>query len=154
MSYFLTFLAVIFWIFRIFVAVMESINSEFICNTLNLGIEILIIFLSLPCLLLIIKRNLIGATLYLGMYGAYFGTALYNAYFGIDLNEELQIRNTMSLISSVIGVIIALFVFIDILFNKNRTNNSLNQKTDWYYNNDKFDREYDERADKNQYKIR
>lgn len=154
MSYFLTFLAVIFWIFRIFVAVMESINSEFICNTLNLGIEILIIFLSLPCLLLIIKRNLIGATLYLGMYGAYFGTALYNTYFGIDLNEELQITNTMSLISSVIGVIIPLFVFIDILFNKNRTNNSLNQKTDWYYNNDKFDREYDERADKNQYKIR
>ena len=131
MSYFLTFLAVIFWIFRIFVAVMESINSEFICNTLNLGIEILIIFLSLPCLLLIIKRNLIGATLYLGMYGAYFGTALYNAYFGIDLNEELQITNTMSLISSVIGVIIPIFVFIDILFNKNRTNNSLNQKTDW-----------------------
>lgn len=154
MSYFLTFLAVIFWIFRIFVAVMESINSEFICNTLNLGIEILIIFLSLPCLLLIIKRNLIGATLYLGMYGAYFGTALYNAYFGIDLNEELQITNTMSLISSVIGVIIPIFVFIDILFNKNRTNNSLNQKTDWYYNNDKFDREYDERADKNQYKLR
>lgn len=154
MSYFLTFLAVIFWIFRIFVAIMESIGEVFICNTLNLGIEILIIFLSLPCLLLIIKRNLIGATLYLGMYGAYFGTALYNSYFGINLDQELQITNTISLISSAIGVIIPIFVFIDILLNKNRTNNSLNKKTDWYYNNDKFDREYDERADKNQYKIR
>lgn len=153
-SYLLTMLGIMFWIFRAFVAALETIEKEFICTTLNLQLEIIILFATLPCMLLVIKRNLVGATLYLGIYGAYFGTALYNSFMGINGTEGLTISNSMSLLSSILGIIIPLFTFLDILLNKHRRNIGLDKKTEWYYNNDKFDREYDERADRNQYKIK
>ena len=153
-SYLLTTLGIMFWIFRGFVAAFESIEKEFICTTLNLQLEIIILFATLPCMLLVIKRNLVGATLYFGIYGAYFGTALYNSLMGMNGAEGLTISNSISLLSSVLGIIIPLFTFLDILLNRYRRNVGLDKKTEWYYNNEKFDREYDERADRNQYKIR
>lgn len=153
-SYLLTTLGIMFWIFRGFVAALESMEMEFICTTLNLKLEIIILFATLPCMLLVIKRNLVGATLYFGIYGAYFGTALYNSFMGMNGEEGLTISNSMSLFSSVLGIIIPLFTFLDILLNRYRRNLGLDKKTEWYYNNEKFDREYDERADRNQYKIR
>lgn len=153
-SYLLTTLGIMFWIFRGVVAAMETIEKEFICTTLNLQLEIIILFATLPCMLLIIKRNLVGATLYLGIYGAYFGTALYNSLIGMNGAEGLTISNTISLLSSILGIIIPVFTFLDILLNRYRRNVGLDKKTEWYYNNERFDREYDERADRNQYKIR
>ena len=56
---------------------------------------------------------------------------------------------------AIVGVVIPVLTFIDILLNKNRKAIiGGNNKTDWYYKNDQYDRQYDERADKNQYKIR
>lgn len=153
-SYLLTTLGIMFWIFRGFVAALESMEMEFICTTLNLQLEIIILFATLPCMLLVIKRNLVGATLYFGIYGAYFGTALYNSFMGMNGEEGLTISNSISLFSAVLGIIIPLFTFLDILLNRYRKNVGLDKKTEWYYNNEKFDREFDERADRNQYKIR
>lgn len=152
-SYLLTLFGIMFWIFRGAVAVMESIGKEFVCQTLNLQLEIIVLFATLPCMILIIKRNLVGATIYLGIYGAYFGTALYNSIMGLS-GEQLTISNSVEFISSIIGILIPLLTFLDILINKNRRNVGLDKKTEWYYKNDKFDRQYDERADRNQYKIK
>ena len=40
------------------------------------------------------------------------------------------------------------------MFNKNRKGSTKDNKTDWFYATDKDEREFDERADRNQYKIR
>lgn len=153
-SYFLTFFSILFWLFRVVVAAMESLGKAFVCTTLNLQLEIILIFASLPCILLILKRNLIGATVFLGMYVSYFGTALYNNFMGINGTQGLTISNSVSLLSSALGIILPIFVFLDILINKNRRNIKLDKKTAWYFKNEKFDRVYDERADRNQYKIK
>lgn len=58
----------------------------------------------------------------------------------------------MGLLVSVIGIILAILTLIDVLFNKDRTNTGMNKKTDWFYNNKDFDRQLDERADKNNYR--
>ena len=154
-SYLLTTLGIIFWLLRAVIAVMEYLGKAFICTTLNLNIEIAVIFATLPCMLFVIKRNLIGAACYMGIYGAYFGTALYNNIMKItDVEHSLVINDSVSLLLSVLGIIIPLFTFLDILINKNRKNTTLNSKVGWFYDNEQFDRKFDERADRNEYKIK
>ena len=56
-----------------------------------------------------------------------------------------------NLIVNLLGIIVALLTFLDILINKNRRKFGADKKTDWFYKNDKYEREYDERADKKLY---
>ena len=51
-----------------------------------------------------------------------------------------------------IGLVLAILVFFDLVIAKMRKTDPKDQKTDWYFKNDKYDRQYDERADKNQYR--
>lgn len=154
-SYLLTFMGIIFWVFRTVVAVMEYLGKSFICTTLNLNIEIIVIFATLFFFLFVIKRNLIGAAFYFGINGAYFGTALFNSLMQIkDVEYGLTINTTLDLLFAVMGILIPLFTFLDILINKNRKNTTLSGKVGWFYDNEEFDRKFDERADRNQYKIK
>ena len=154
-SYLLTILGIVFWIFRAIVAILFSNNAGFIIEPLNLTFEIAVVFLTIPCMILVLKRNIIGAALYMAVYVSYFGTAIYNSVNGIIDENVLNASSSAELAISIIGVIIPILTFLDILFNKNRK--ALvggGRSTDWYYNNDEYDRKYDDRADKNQYKIR
>ena len=139
-SFLLLFFAIIFWGFRVIVCLMNSMQLEFFAVPYNSGFEIAMLFVSVLCFVLIVKRNLIGATIYLGLAFAYFGSSLYE----ISGSEVLL---------EVIGILIPLCIFFDILFNKNKFNFAEARKTEWYYGNDKFDRQYDERADRNHYKM-
>lgn len=151
-SYLLTFLGVIFWCFRAIATVMYQLDKTFFAVPLNDTLEIIVLFATLPCLLLVIRRNLIGAAAYLGIYGSYFGTALYEAF--VKAGEVgYNVMNVSDIMCLVVGVLIPLLTFLDILFNKHRGNFGLDNKTKWFYNNEKFDREFDERADRNQYRL-
>lgn len=151
-SYLLTFLAIIFWIFRVITTLLYEFDVDFFSVPLNETLEIIVLFATLPCLLLVIKRNIIGAAAYFGIYGAYFGTALYNQIMGIN-EQGLNIVNASDSLILFVGILISLFTFFDILLNKHRGNFGADSKTKWFYNNDKYDREFDERADRNQYKF-
>ena len=152
-SYLLTILGIIFWIFRAIVTALYTSGVSFAIEPLNVGWEIALVFASIPCIVLVLKRNIIGAALYVAVYVSYFGTALYNSLNHVS--DALNVNGTIDLIMSIIGVLIPVLTFIDILFNKNRKA-ILGGKndTDWYYNNKDYDRQFDERADRNQYKIK
>ena len=151
-SYLLTFLAIIFWCFRVVTTLLYELDVDFFSVPLNETLEIIVLFASLPCLMLVIKRNIVGAAAYFGIYGAYFGTALYNQVMGIH-EEGITVVNASDSLLLFCGVVIALLTFLDILLNKHRGNFGADSKTKWFYNNEKFDREFDERADRNQYKF-
>jgi len=121
-------------------------KGEFICVPYNTSVEILILFLTIPCILGVIRRNRIIATLYFGMYGAYFGTVLYNDLTASTIDYFAVLMNAL-------GIILPLLIFLDIIIQKSGIVPS-NIESDWYYDNEKYDRQYDERADRNQYKIR
>ena len=53
---------------------------------------------------------------------------------------------------AVIGIILPLLIVIDTLLDKNRKAHPVDKQTDWFYKNKDFDREVDERADRNQYR--
>ena len=152
LSYLLTFFGILYWFFRIIVTLLYQLQMDFFAQPINLTAEITVLFLTLPCLLLVIKRNIIGAAAYLGIYATYFGAALYESFLGMQ-EAGLNIVNSSNMIFTVIGVIIPLLTFLDILFNKNRSLGKDDKEGDWFYKNEQFDRKLDERADKNQYRI-
>ena len=119
---------------------------------INEPFEIAILFATLLCLVLIVKRKLIGSILYLTLHAIYFGGDITTKLSVITNNELLTISQSTELMFSIIGIILPLAVLIDLLLDKNRKLNPKDKKTDWFYKNEEFDRKLDERADKNNYR--
>lgn len=141
----------IFWLFRLIIAFTFSMGMDIGIVPLNMNIEILLLFITLICMFLIGKRKVIGAIIYLASYGLYFGIDVYNGVIFI-LNGTVGMINYTSLFISFIGIVLPLFVLFEILFDKNRREHPVDKKTDWYYKNNQYDRKYDERADRNNYR--
>ena len=153
-SYLIVILAIIYWGFRVVVSLLYAMGQEFICQPLNANIEIAILFLTIPSIIFIFRRNVVAATLYFGMYAAYFGTILYNSFWNVSAEtESLVLTDATSIMISALGIVIPFLVFADIILQKSRFH-SADRDTDWYYENEKYDRNFDERADRNQYKIK
>ena len=146
-----------FWAFRIIVAGTYELGADFGgIEPLNQTLEIILLFVVLACMLLIIKRKMVGALIYLLGYGMYFGT---NVMTGITtlitVNSDMNMSNAgmyLNTFIALIGIIIPVAVLFDLLLDKNRKANPKDKKTDWFYKNEQFDREMDDRADKNNYR--
>ena len=143
--------AVIFWVLRVAAAFAASMEFEFLLQPLNLPIEIILAFVTFACIILIFKRKLIGALVYLFSHLGYFGVYLYNILINV---EEIVVVDYINVMVSIIGIILPLIILIDVGMSQSaKKTTSKTKKTDWYYQNEKFDRKYDERADRNQYKF-
>ena len=70
----------------------------------------------------------------------------------LSTNGSLSMAENMGLMISMLGIILPLAVLIDLLLDKNRKLNPKDKKTDWFYQNEEFDRKLDDRADKNNYR--
>ena len=151
-SYLITFLGILYWIFRVIVCLLFTIQADFFAVPTDLNLEIGMLFVTVICFVFIFKRSLIAATIYFGMYFAYFGTALYNQYFMIE-EAGVTVANSSNSMALFIGIIIPMLTFFDILFNKSRKGSGGDKQTDWFFKNENFDRKYDERADKNKYSM-
>ena len=141
----------IFWIFRLIVAFTFSLGIDIGIVPLNMSIEIALLFITLLCMLLVGKRKILGAILYVISYGFYFGVDLYNGLVSI-LNGSPELMDYTGLFISLLGVTLPLFVLFEMLFDKNRREHPVDKKTDWYYKNKDYDRKYDKRADRNNYR--
>ena len=146
---------VMFWIFRLIMAVSAELNWEMgALKPLNTQVEIMLLFVVLACIVLIVKRKMLGALIYLLAYGLYFGADIVNnvsvllsaVETGVDINLYAN------LLMSLIGLILPIVALLDLLADKARKANPKDKKTDWFYDNEKFDRKLDERADKNNYR--
>ena len=153
-SWLLAFFMVMFWAFRIIVTLSAQFGGDFggfivFDNT----IEITLLFVSLVCFILIIRRIIWGGLLYLVVNTFYFGSYLVQTFFPAIMSEEgadmAILQNSMICI---LGIFLALFIVIDLAVQRIRTRHFSDNKTDWYFNNEKYDRQLDERADKNQYR--
>jgi len=151
-SYLLLFFMIMFWIFRIVVAFTTSMGMEIGFTPLDMNMEIILLFVTLLCVLLITKRKLLGAIIYVISYGMYFGVDVYNNIMKILDGAVLTLQEGSNLLMSFIGIVIPIAVLFDLLIDKNRKAHPVDKKTDWFYKNEQYDRKIDERADQNQYK--
>ena len=141
-----------FWLLRVVIAVTYTLEVDFPIVPLNFSTEIILLFITILCMIFIIKRNIIGALVYFVAYGLYFGQDLYNGIVNIN-NGQTGVVDYISLFLSLVGVIIPFLTVMDIFLNKERKGSTKDEKTDWFYTNQEYTRKLDERADKNQYKF-
>lgn len=151
-SWLITIFVMMYWLFRVIVAIMGSMDMDFIVSPINTNIEIALLFVVLICIPFIFKRKLLGAIVYLGAYGWYFGRGLIENVIKIINNETLSMQTYTEMFFALIGVALPILVLFDILLDKNRMKNPVDKKTDWFYKNEQYDRNLDERADKNNYR--
>ena len=150
-SYLLIIFTVFFWILRIAVAVTASMNIDIGIQPINLTVEIILLFVTLLAIVLVVRRNIIGAIIYFASYILYFGASVITQVMDL-VNGTLNTNQYLGLFVSTIGILLAVLTLFDVLFNKNRTNTHVNKKTGWFYDNKDYDRQLDERADKNNYR--
>lgn len=145
---------VMFLLFRILVAVAAEFKWDIGFTPLNQQMEVMLLFVTLVCVILVVKRKMVGALLYLLAYGMYFGVdILNNAQTLLSAVEgNIDVNIYMNLFISLIGMIIPIAVLLDLLMDKGRKNHPKDKKTDWFYANEQFDRKLDDRADKNNYR--
>ena len=157
-SWLIVMFILMFWLFRAIVTLCTQYSIDMLgLVSYNFTYEVIIAFATIPCIVLVIKRVMVGSLLYLLIYGAYFGEHLIANLLPI-LQGQATLTNdlTMNLISDVIAVILAIFAVMDMLADKGRKANPSDGKTDWYFKNEKYDEELkakDNREDKNEYKF-
>lgn len=143
-----------FWAFRIIVAFKAQYQEDFGgFIAFNLTIEIILLFVAILCMILVLRRNIFGGILYLASYGFYFGGYIItNMLPSIMSGEAMNVSIMQNAFVSAVGLIIAFCVFFDLLVNSIRKRDPKDKKTDWFFNNEQYDRKYDDRADKNEYR--
>ena len=151
-SWLIVIFILMFWAFRVIVAITGSMGSDFLVKPIDTNIEIALLFVVLLCVPFIFKRNLLGAIVYLGVYGWYFGRGLVENVIKIINNETLTLSTYTEMFFALIGIILPLVALIDILIDRAQMKNPINKETDWFYKNEDYDRKLDERADKNNYR--
>lgn len=151
-SWLIAIFAIMFWAFRVIVAVMGSMGTEFMVQPYDNTIEVVLLFVILLCIPFIFKRKLIGAIIYLIVYGWYFGVPLFQNVIKMVNGEALVANTYFDMFIALIAIALPLVALFDILLDKNRKRNPVNKETDWFYKNEAYDRKLDERADKNNYR--
>ena len=149
---------VMFWMFRAIVALCTQFSVDLLgIVAYNFNWEVIIAFLTLLCIILIVKRKMIGSLLYLMLYGVYFGEHFITNIITLAQGQaSFDVAFSMNLFVDVVAIVLALFALLDMLVDKGRKANPRDGKTDWYFKNEKYDEELkarDQREDKNEYKF-
>lgn len=149
---------VMFWLFRAIIAVCTQYSIDILgIVAYDLNLEIIIAFVTLICILLIIKRKLVGALAYALIYGLYFGEHLFTNLIPLLQNQvPLTVDLSMNLFCDFVAILLAIFALFDMLVDKSRKVNPIDKRTDWYFKNKKYEEELkarDQREDKNEYKF-
>ena len=143
-----------FWVFRVIVAFQAQYEKDFGgFTTFNLKVEVVLLFLIVLCIILFLRRNIIGGIIYLSAYSYYFGGYLLtNAMPALIEGESLNFIILQNAIVSVLGILLGIFALFDLIIDRARKRDPKDKKTDWFFQNEKYSRKFDERADKNEYR--
>ena len=151
-SWLITIFIVMFWVFRIMVAITGSMGTEFMVKPVDNNIEIILLFVVLILVPFIFKRKLWAGIIYLLAYGWYFGRGLITNIMSMANGEALSSTIYLEMFVALIAIALPIATVFDLIIDKSRMKNPINKETDWFYKNEQYDRKLDERADKNNYR--
>lgn len=142
---------IMFWLFRVVVVYMVDFGKSFPVQPINITTEKILLFVTLVCIALVIRRKHIGGIIYLISYYSYFGADLFKTLGPIFKGESMNINIGLTAFMSAIGVILATVTMMDLLADK--TKRKEDKDTEWFYANKDLDRQKDDREDTNNYRI-
>ena len=140
---------IMYWGFRVVVAYQAANYADFFVKPINLTVEIILLFVTVVCIILVFKRKLIGGIIYFLSYLAYFGTDLFKAIMPVFSGGDVS-ADYMTAFTSFLAIVLSFAVLLDLAVDKGRK--PKDKKTDWFYTNKDYDRQYDDRADRNNYR--
>ena len=149
-NYLIIMLTVVLFIFRLIVVITATMGIEFMIQPINVNYELALLFIMIICIILMSKNKLSGAVILSIASIAYYGPTLLGQITG--LSTGVNINSALEAVVSLACVIIPIFAFFIIAFAKEQEKRPVDKKTDFFYKTDRYDRQYDDRADKNNYR--
>lgn len=150
-SWLIMMFAFMFWAVRLIGTVMYSLGMDFLVIPSDMTMEIALLFITFICICFFVKRKMWAVIIYLAGHFLYYGSS-----FVTHINQitegTLPATAYMGVLIELIGLILPLVALFDVLLDKNRKAHPTDKKTDWYYKNKDYDRQMDDRADKNNYR--
>lgn len=150
-NYLILMFSIMLFIFRLIVVFTTTMGIEFMIESINVEFEIALLFIMVISIILMSKNKLSGAVIL---------TIASLAYYGPSLLEQISLLSSgvtnskvgLEALVSVVCLIIPIFAFFIIAFAKEQEKRPVDKKTDFFYKNEAYDRKYDDRADKNNYR--
>lgn len=137
-------MAVIFWGIKIVSLLMFQTGKDFlIVPQLKFVLEIVLLFITLIALIFQARQNVIGSLLYFAIQVVY-------SYGAVKGNVEM---NLITGFITYFALGLSIFMILNMFLIMKQRAKPVDEKRDWFFANEKFDREKDERADKNNYRI-
>ena len=140
-----------YWVLRLVVAYTYATGRDFFITPYNQTIEIILLFVAFFSIILIFKRKMIGAIIYLGAYGFYFGSEILSQFPVLMSQTIVDEVVLLKLTFSTFGVLLPVMGLMSVAMDKIKSPKA--NKTSWFFDNKEFDRKKDTRADKNNYKL-
>ena len=150
-NYLIIMLSVMLFIFRLIVVITTKMGIEFMVHAININYEIALLLIMLVSIILMSKNKLSGAIIFVVSSLAYYGPTLLTQ-ITFAMSNTISIEVAMELVISLICIVIPIFAFFIIAFAKEQEKRPVDKKTDFFYKNEAYDRKYDERADRNNYR--
>ena len=150
-SWLIAMFAFMFWGIRMVGTVMTSLGNDFMFEPSNLVMEVVLLFITFICICFIVKRKLFASIVYLIAHFLYYVPTFIPNFMEV-INGTLDMNSYMAVFFEFVGIVLPLAALFDVLLDKNRKAHPVDKKTDWFYKNEQFDRKYDDRADKNNYR--
>lgn len=138
-------------IFRFVVLFTTVIGIDFPITVANENFEIVMLLISLVCIILFTKTKLSGAIIYLVASFAYYGPEFIKL-LPVAMDGAITMKMATQIIVLLVELVIPIFALFILIYDKKQEINPVDKKTDFFYKGDQYDRKYDDRADKNNYR--
>lgn len=142
---------VMIMIFRFIVLFTTVLGINFPIVSTNEMMEVGIILTSLVCIILFSRTKLIGGIIYLTVSCIYYGPEIISN-LPTAISGVISLDDATKIIVAMIEIVVAIFAFFILIYDKKQEINPVDKKTDFFYKGDQYDRKYDDRADKNNYR--
>lgn len=154
---------IMYWGFRVFITCMATQGKFYPVAPIDTATEIVTLFVTFVCIVLVFKRKRVGGFIYFGMNLMYYGWDIYSKITGgfatntpdVDTGGVLpdlgMLDQGLNIFVSALGIILGIVVLIDVLSYNMKT--KIDRSTDWFYTNKKLDKEIDSREDTNNYRL-
>lgn len=137
-------------LFRFIVLFTTVLGIDFPVVASNEKIEIVMLLVTLVCIILFTKTKLSGGIIYLVSSLIYYGPEFIKLMTASKTGTSIDMA--IQLVALMIELVIPIFAIFILLYDKKQEINPVDKKTDFFYKGDQYDRKYDERADKNNYR--
>ena len=138
-------------LFRFVVLFTTVLGINFPVVVSNEKIETGMLLITLISIILFTKTKLSGAIIYLVSSFAYYGPEFIKL-LPVAMNGVTSTDMAVQILVLMIELVIPIFALFILIYDKKQELHPVDKKTDFFYKGDQYDRKYDERADKNNYR--